>query len=156
MLAREEDEVYSIAYATSLSSFTAPCSQLMQISVTLVQLMGFMPVFTIWGSGQSCLLWQLRRFSLLFLTTPLLCPCGCKQVPCDSGSPSCMGSGLHLHLPAHSPGCRPLPVLRYKQLGNPQQICAKSWKSGCVRDYDKTMPLGNEHYVRTDVTNGWM
>jgi len=47
MLAREEDKVYSIAYATSLPNFTAPCPQLTQISGALAQLMGFVPVFTI-------------------------------------------------------------------------------------------------------------
>lgn len=83
MVAGEEDEVYPITYIISLFSFTVPCPQLVQISETLVQLMGFATVFTIWGSGQSCFLWQLKSFSLLFLTTPvgfnsLLCLWDCK------------------------------------------------------------------------------
>lgn len=162
MLAREKKEVCSVAYAISLSSFTAPCPQLMQISGSLVQLMGFVPVFTTWGSGQSRLLQQLRRFNLLFLTTPMVfnslrCLCDCKQAPCDSGSPSYMESCLHPHLPGYSPGCRLLLVLRHEQLGNPQKISAKSWESGWMRDYDTTMRLSNGHYAGPEViTNGWV
>lgn len=160
MLAREEEEVCFVAYAISLSSFTAPCPQLMRISRSLVQLMGFVPVFTTWRSGQSCLLQQLRRFNLLFLTMPMVfnslhCLCDCKQAPCDSGSLSCMESCLHPHLSGYSPGCGLLLVLRHEQLGNPQQISAKSWESGCMRNYDTTMPLSNGHYARPEVvTNG--
>lgn len=54
--------------------------------------------------------------SLLFL-------CDCEQFPCDSGSPSYMGSGLHPRLPRYSPGCRLLPVFKHEQLGNLQQLC---------------------------------
>lgn len=67
MLAREEEELYSITYDISLSSFTAPCPQLMQIRGDLVQWMEFVLVFTIRGAGQSCLLRQPRRFGLFFL-----------------------------------------------------------------------------------------
>lgn len=83
MLAGEDDEMYPITYIINLFSSTAPHPQLVQISETLVQLMSFATVFTIWGSGQSCFLWQLRSFSLFFLTTPvgfnsLLCLWDCK------------------------------------------------------------------------------
>lgn len=82
MLAGEEDEVYPITYIISLFSSSVPCPQLVQISETLVQLMGFAIVFIVWGFGQSCFLQQLRSFSL-FLTTPVgfnsvLCLWDCK------------------------------------------------------------------------------
>lgn len=162
MLAREEDELYSITYDISLSSFTALCPQLMQIRGDLVQWMGFVLVFTIRGAGQPCLLRQPRRFGLFFFNNAygfnsLLFLCDCEQYPCDSGSPSYMGSGLHPHLPRYSPGCRLLPVFKHEQLGNLQQLSVKSWKSGCMRDYDRTTPLNHGHYVRPEViTNGWM
>lgn len=159
MLAGKEDEVYSITYAMSWSSFTAPCPQLMQISRALVQLMGFVPVFSIRWSGQSCLLRQQRGFSLLFLTMPmglnsLLCLCDCKPVPCDWGSLSCMGSSLHPHLPAReSPWLQAAPSAQAWTAGKPSANLCQILK----RDYDTTIPPSNGHNVKTEfITNGWM
>lgn len=130
MFTREQDEVYSITYTTTLSSSTAPCPQLTQISVALVQLMGF--TNGIWGSGQSCLLQQLRKFGLLFSATPvgvnsLLCLCDCKQAPCRSGSPSCID---WVYVPSSEDATWELPWL---------QAAAQVWPTGD--------PLANQYQI---------
>lgn len=141
MLAGENDEVYPITYIISLFSSTAPHPQLVQISETLVQLMGFATVFIIWGSEQFC----FRSFSLLFLTTPVCF----NSLLCLWTASSC-DPKLHflcgIYIPtSQDRGCSLSSGINgetlSKSVPNPE--------NQAVRDYDTIFPLSNGHYTRS-------
>lgn len=147
MLAREEDEVYPITYIISLFFSTVPCPQLVQSGEILVQLMGFAAVFTIWGSGQSCFLWQLRSFALLFLTTPvgfnfLLCQwdcydpsffiCGVRSTflpfriqPLAAGCSLSSGMSKSVPNPANQGTCETMTQLFHSAMGTAPEVYHK-------------------------------